>query len=167
MTRNPHNYETISKYLDYNPDTGVITWKIQRSNRKKAGDIAGVIDSNGYRRIKFSPKLYLAHRVAWLLYYKEWPQNLIDHINLDVSDNRILNLREATQSQNMMNCTKYKTNTSGIKGVTYNKKRKKWRCYLSLNGVRFQKGEFKTKEEAEVFINDWRKQIHKEYSRQY
>ena len=167
MTINPHDYETISKYLNYNPDTGVITWKIKRSNRKKAGDIAGVIDANGYRRIRIRPKLYLAHRIAWLLYYKEWPKNLVDHINMDVTDNRICNLREATQSQNMRNCRKYSTNTSGVKGVVYCKREKKWNCYITINQKRFQKGYFKTKEEAESFIKKWRNEIHGEYARQY
>jgi len=164
-TPNPHCYETLNSYFNYDPENGIITWKIKRSNRKQAGSEAGLIDSNGYRRIKVSPKLYLAHRIAWLLYYKEWPDRLVDHINMDVSDNRICNLRIATKSQNMMNTKKYKSNTSGYKGVYYKKREKCYIGNITINGERHMTKQYKTAEEAFESLKSIRSKLHKEFAR--
>jgi len=158
------DYDTISNILEYDSKTGFITWKVKRANNISIGQIAGVIDKNGYRRIKIRPKLYLAHRIAWLLYYKEWPKNLIDHINMNRADNRIENLREATKSQNMMNTTKYQTNKSGIKGISWHKRDKVYRGHITVMGKNITVGRFKTIEEAEKAIVKKRLEVHGEFS---
>jgi hypothetical protein len=165
MTPNPHDYKTISSYFNYNPDTGIITWKIKRSNRKPIGSIAGVVDSNGYRRIKVTPKLYLAHRIAWLLYYKQWPDKIVDHINMNVDDNRICNLRIATNSQNMMNASKYKSNSTGFKGVHYRSREKRFVGQITINRQKFNTKYCKTPEEAHQELKKLRKLHHKEFAR--
>ena len=61
--------------------------------------------------------VYRAHRLIWLMYHGQWPPQEIDHINGDRADNRIVNLRLATASQNRANSKVYKTNRCGFKGV--------------------------------------------------
>lgn len=75
-----------------------------------------------------------AHRVAWAIFYGEWPQGEIDHVNCDGYDNRISNLRIATSSENKQNQRLKVTNTSGFKGVSWAKRERLWRAYASING---------------------------------
>jgi hypothetical protein len=71
----------------------------------------------GYITIRVIYKSYLAHRLAWLYVHGEWPENLIDHINNNRSDNRICNLRKATKTENNRNTLRGSKNKSGVKSV--------------------------------------------------
>jgi len=103
--------------LCYDHETGVITWKVDRSHNANRGDIAGVVRKGGYRIIRVSKRPYFAHQLAWLLYYGEWPSGgEIDHKNRQPSDCRIVNLRIATHSQNMAN-RPTKPSKTGVRGV--------------------------------------------------
>jgi len=124
----------LKKILDYAPDTGVFVWKIAKSKNIRVGAVAGCINSLGYRVIKIDRRTYLAHRLAWLYVYGEFPDNQIDHINQAKDDNRILNLRDVTVSENGKNAKMSKNNTSGINGVCWYKRRKKWRVRINVNG---------------------------------
>ena len=133
--------------FDYNPETGIFTRKVKTSNSVKVGDIAG--SDNGNRYIKFcvNSKLQFAHRMAWLYVYGLIPEGNIDHINGNPSDNRISNLRLVNQSQNMQNTNKWKTNTSGYKGVTWAKDKNKWVAQIWKNHKRHYLGSF---DESEI-----------------
>ena len=100
--------ERLRELLHYDPETGVFTWKIRTSNRVKVGSIAGVIDPNGYIRIRLDGRLHQAHRLAWLYMAGQWPAIHIDHINGEKAYNRWCNLREATHAQNMQNYELFK-----------------------------------------------------------
>src|SRR5262245_23090214 len=97
----------VRTLFDYDPETGIISWKVDRSNGRRvhthAGDPAGTVRADGYVQIHISGSIYLAHRLIWLWQTGEWPREHIDHINLDPSDNRWANLREATNGENMIN----------------------------------------------------------------
>jgi hypothetical protein len=90
--------------LTYNPDTGEIMWAKPRTG-VTVGAIAGsVCKHRGYRRINIYQQMWPAHRIAWALHYGVDPHPLtIDHINRDKTDNRITNLRTATQSEQNRN----------------------------------------------------------------
>lgn len=118
--------ERVLELLDYDPETGIFTWKVSTNNRVKAGSRAGAINSWEYRQIKVDDRLYKAHRLAWLIVYGMWPRYQIDHINGVRDDNRIVNLREATNAENLRNCGAHINNTSGYKGVHYHKQAKKF-----------------------------------------
>ena len=90
----------------------------------------------------------MAHRLVWLYVYGKFPSNAIDHINTIGNDNRFSNLREVTNSQNQMNRKNQKNNTSGYKGVCYEKLTNKWRATIGLNNKLKSIGNFDTKEEA-------------------
>lgn len=125
--------------LVYNSVTGKI-WKGSRE--------VGSLDNNGYRRVCFNGKRPLAHRLAWFLYYGEWPTDQIDHINGNKDDNRISNLRLASDFQNMWNRGKPQNNTSGFKGVSWHKQRQKWIALIGVNGVLKYLGYFEDLEKA-------------------
>lgn len=109
------NTATLGDELNYDPSTGVFEWKILWRWRRKKGKV-GAVHKDGYRRIYVCGKLYKAEQLAWVLYYKRWPNSLLDHINGIRDDNRIANLREANYSQNAANRRGYAR--SGFKGVT-------------------------------------------------
>ena len=126
--------ERLRELLHYEPSTGVFTWKITRNSRLKPGDVAGSVRPNGYINLGVAGKLYLAHRLAWLYVYGVWPERMIDHINRNKSDNRIANLRDVTRAQNCQNTLKLSTNTSGFKGVGFDKAKGKWEAKIWYEG---------------------------------
>ena len=133
--------ELLKSQLNYNPDTGVFTWAINK-NQMKAGDTAGTKDTHGHLQIKILGKLYLAHRLAWLYMNGVWPKECIDHINCIRDDNRFSNLREATKQQNSYNSRIRKTSTTGAAGVNYSKRDKKYIARCGFNGKRYLIGYF-------------------------
>ncbi|MBZ9939178.1 HNH endonuclease [Mesorhizobium sp. BR1-1-16] len=126
--------ETIRERLEYDPNTGLLTWKTDRNNVIPAGSVAGHLRKNGYVGVKFSGRWFSAHRLAWLIYYGSWPTLDIDHKNCVPSDNRIANLRQATKRQNIQNQRLCSRNTSGFKGVTWHRKCKKWQAQIKTGG---------------------------------
>lgn len=125
--------ERLKELLDYDPLTGVFVWKVQASNNVKIGDIAGCNHSEGYRAITIAGKIYKAHRLAWLYVYGYLPEPQIDHKDQVRHHNFIENLREVSQSCNLRNTGNYQHNTSGVKGVCWHKRVKKWRACLRVN----------------------------------
>lgn len=109
--------ERLAELLHYDPLTGLFIRKVRTSNRIKVGDVAGCVNPEGYVQISVDGKPFLAHRLAWLYVHKEWPQNLIDHVNGDKKDNRIANLRAANNTQNMHNAPYGSKSKTGIKGI--------------------------------------------------
>jgi hypothetical protein len=143
------NIQKLQEFIHYDPVTGVLIWKKVLSNRTKAGALCGAnIDSKGYGRVCFDGKQYRTHRVAWALFYGQVPVQQIDHINGNQLDNRIANLRLASNAENSRNCKLSKNNTSGVTGVSYHAKAKKWFAQIMLNRKNNNLGLFNTKEEA-------------------
>lgn len=140
--------EKLKELLHYDPETGVFIWKVDRRGPAKAGTIAGRIKDNGYRDISVYSKRYQAHRLAWLYVYGVWPKEQLDHINGLPDDNRISNLREATNAENNQNIGKYSNNTSGYIGVDRQHKTNKWRARIQVDRVPTCLGLFDTPEEA-------------------
>lgn len=144
-----HSNDFIKECLYYDKDTGVFTWKKTLSNRNKLGNEAGTI-CHKYRRICINGRNYLAHRLAWFYFYNTYPENEIDHIDGNTLNNSISNLRQATSSQNHQNKrTCHSTNkTSGLLGVSWCKREKKFRAKITKNGKQKSLGYFNNKEEA-------------------
>ncbi len=140
----------LKKVLHYCPDTGIFTWLqrgrdtfksdrgFRRFNSTVAGKMAGhVTKRRGYCEIGIAYagakcKLYKAHRLAWLYIKGEWP-NLIDHINGDKIDNRIINLRDTDVSGNLKNAKTYITSKTGVPGVRWRSDVNKWHAVISIN----------------------------------
>jgi hypothetical protein len=143
----------FNEFLKYDPETGDITW-IKDSGRKKIkqGKVAGSFDKEGYVVIRFNNIQYKSHRLAWYLHYGTWPQGDIDHINGLKNDNRIINLRDVTKSQNLLNkkCHREKT----VKYYYFNKKDNKYKVQKQINGKIKYFGYFKTEELARQFVQN-------------
>lgn len=104
--------------------------------------------SGGYCKIRIGGKRLQAHRVAWYMYYQEWPTLDIDHINGDKTDNRFLNLREVTRAQNALNRRRNANNKTGIMGVFLIASKRRWGARIGVNGVNTYLGSFETFEGA-------------------
>ena len=134
----------ISTYINYNHTTGEITW-LPRGDKwfdsRYAGKTAGGDNGIGYVRLSVAQNIYLAHRIAWFMYYGVDPIGyFIDHLDRNRSNNSINNLRLATHSSNIQSSFK---NTIG-----YSKFGNKYRAELGINGVGKYLGVFDTEEEA-------------------
>lgn len=141
--------EELKQYITYDPDTGIMRWGPKgRAHAggyiaEVAGQPAGFIRSR-YMAVKIKRVTVYAHRLAWFLTHEYWPEHCVDHINRDPLDNRLVNLREATFSQNAMNAKLRHDSKSNRKGVSFRKARNKWEAYIKHNGVKLHLGEFST-----------------------
>ena len=161
--------EELKEFLDYNPDTGLITWIKKPNRRIKVGQVAGTMASKGYLQIAFKGIRYFAHRLAYYMHHGVDPlENLVDHKYGDKTNNKIDNLRLATNFQNGTNRVNLPSNnTSGFIGVVWNKKLKKWRAQIVVNKVQKHLGYFinkedaiKTRREAEIkYFGDFRGKV--------
>ena len=132
--------ERLKEVLHYSPETGVFTRRVSTSSRAQAGDVPGCINGCGYWQAMIDSNLYLSHRLAWLYIYGCFPENEIDHINGDRSDNRIENIRDVTRAENNKNLTISTTNSSGVIGVCWDKATQKWHSQIQYNGKRVNLG---------------------------
>jgi hypothetical protein len=143
--------ETLRSLLSYDPESGDFKWIEKRFNGADSGQSAGSINRYGYRRICVFGSYYTAHRLAWLLHYGVEPKGSLDHINGVRSDNRIANLREATNSQNGYNMSLSSASKSGVKGVRFYcraGRKDKWSARIMVQGESIFLGLFDTLEEA-------------------
>jgi hypothetical protein len=158
----------LRKLLRYDSETGALVWlsrdaddfgasthsrerKAAAWNARNAGTPA--LNANagrGYLGGRIFDKAYKAHRVAWAVHYGEWPQDHIDHINHDRKDNRIANLRVVTSEQNNRNTKLSSTNTSGVNGVSWCQKSKRWAAYIRVADRKIHLGQFRNIEDAEA-----------------
>lgn len=154
--RNDLRPDDVRTLLDYNPETGIFTWKERVAlaphdrtwNTRFAGKPAGTLTGCGYLIIQIYDLKYQAHRLAWLIMTGAWPAHQIDHINMQKDDNRFCNLREASNAENSRNSTKQKNNTSGFKGVYWNIKSNKWKAQIRVDNKYIYLGLFDAAEEA-------------------
>lgn len=140
----PFTVDELRNALDYNPETGIFTWKASGKARfigKPAGRIDAGRKRSGYHRIKFRKRFLSAHRLAWMHVHGEWPEGEIDHINGIRHDNRLVNLRLATRQVNSHN-------RHGTKGYYFHKPSKKWRALMYVDKRQIHLGSFNDESSA-------------------
>jgi hypothetical protein len=96
-------FETLQERFEYEPDTGLLRFKVGPNRRYKAGDIAGTTQDNGYVVVTLAKRPLLVHRVAWKLMTGEEPPVAIDHKDRNRSNNRWSNLRASDMQRNQGN----------------------------------------------------------------
>jgi HNH endonuclease/AP2 domain len=153
--------ELLHEYFEYRD--GELYWKISPTNSVKFGQKAGCLDTNGYYKTSINGKDYGNHRIIFAMHYGFFPK-MIDHIDRNPSNNKIENLRAANDKQNQWNTEKNSRNTSGYKNVLFRKERNKWTCRFKVNGKHIMRGSFDTPEEANLYAEKLRKELHGEYS---
>lgn len=141
------DWNFLVSVLRYDYSSGVFFW-LKDSSRRKSGDMAGYIRQDGYSEIKLNFEKFFGHRLAWFYVFKKWPEFQIDHINGDRSNNRISNLRESNQHENLKNRAISSNNTSGVMGVSLDKSRGLYIAVIGVNGKIKNLGRFKTMGEA-------------------
>ncbi len=156
--------KTLKALFNYNPETGIITNKVNRWSAKK-GQEAGSLHRFGYRNISIGRQLYKAHRIAWAIGHGAFPEDEIDHRNNRRDDNRLENLRSASKSQNCHNCLMRKDNTSQVKGVRWHSRDEKWEARIMVNRKSKNLGYFKNKESAAAAYAEASARLHGEFGR--
>jgi len=171
--------ERLVGLLTYDPDTGSLKWLPRGTippsrgdrmfNSKHAGKNAGTVGKSGYLTVcirergeKF--KTYYAHRLIWKMVLDVDPDQ-IDHVDGDRLNNAWDNLRAASNGKNIQNSKRRKDNKSGVKGVCWDVRRKKWRVVISADGVHYRLGRFSTLAAAAAAIMAERDRLHGEFAR--
>jgi len=154
------NLSNLFEYCD-----GELYWKSKpKHGHIKVGDKAGWINALGYKYVGAGGKHHRLHRVIFFMHHGYLP-DVIDHIDGDILNNRIENLRPATHTQNMRNTKLSARNNSGVKGVNWDKKSNKWRVHISVDGKTKTFGRFKDMELAELIAIEARNKYYGEFAR--
>lgn len=137
MEKSKLTIERLRAALDYDPEAGILRWKMRLSNNTHVGDLAGTTSGDGYVLIGIDGCTHAASRLAWAHFHGEFaPDDLmVDHRDRNRSNNRIKNLRLATNAQNQANRGPAITNTTGFKGVYLDRRRNKYVASIG-SGVR-------------------------------
>jgi hypothetical protein len=155
----------LREYLNYNEETGELTWKKSPARRVKVGDVAGTTIVEGYKRFKFKGRNHAAHRIAFAIVHGYWPTPGCDHINGNTLDNRARNLREARHAQNMWNKRVGRNNKSGIKGVHWHKLVGKWVASIKRDGKTIVAGYYQDLAAAADAVAKLREKFHGDFAR--
>jgi hypothetical protein len=137
-------FEQATERFSYFSDTGEVI-------DRRTGDEAGKVEKNrrtSYRKFYFGNVTLRSHQVAWLLFYGSWPDGEIDHRDGDGLNNRIANLRCGTRTQNQRNQRLQVRNKSGVRGVCFHSRTKRWQASIGVGGKRLFIGRFRTVEAA-------------------
>lgn len=153
--------QDIQNTFDY--IDGFLYWKDPKSNRVINRRLAGYKTKHNYRKVHFFGKQIYEHRLIFMMHYGFMPK-YIDHIDGNKSNNKIENLREVEHYQNMMNVKIKKNNSSGIKGVCFDKNRSKWMVRITANNKTINLGRYDDLELAELVAQEARHKYHKNYA---
>ncbi len=178
MTSHRPDVAILRTILRYDPDTGKLYWRLRPAtlfqsdlriaawNARFAGSEAFTAnDGKGYRVGNIFNKKHKAHRVVWAMETGAWPSHQIDHVNGNKTDNRLKNLREATNAENSRNRGANSNNRSGAKGVSWSKQKSKWVATIWTNGKLKTLGHFHDVEEAAAAYAKGSTAIHGSFGR--
>lgn len=157
--------ERLKELLHYDQETGLFSRKSQvKGSSRKQGDVVGSDDGRGYIQISVDGKVYRAHRLAYLFMTGSMP-NIIDHWDQDKSNNRWENLRHADMQKNSMNRIRQANNTSGYRGVWFDRRVKSnpYVAEATINGSKVSLGRYPTAKAAAEAYSKFAKEKHGEF----
>ncbi|HAW5390785.1 TPA: HNH endonuclease [Escherichia coli] len=132
------DWNEVFEYID-----GRLIWKIKPCNNVKEYSPAGSTRNDGYLHVGFMKKLHMVHRIIWEMHNGKIPDGMeIDHVNHNKMDNRIENLRLVRHGSNQRNKSKQGNNTSGVTGVTWSRRDKKWIAQIMVERKNIHLGYF-------------------------
>jgi hypothetical protein len=156
--------ERLKEVLDYNIDTGMFTWKEEHNPKIRDHLMAGTTRKDGYVLIGIDKKRYYSHRLAWL-YITGKNGNIIDHVDMNPSNNSFNNLRNTTMTGNSRNRQKPRSDnqsSSDTPGVAFNKNNNSWRVRIKLNKKTIEGGSYKDYSVAKLVCLSLRREHFKE-----
>lgn len=125
--------DLLKEHINYNSDTGKLTWT-KNFFKNKIGSEIGCVSHYGYRKVTFKGKTLLGHRIAWAIHYGEQPPAIIDHKNGDRLDNRISNLRHSGHGHNSENQRKSMRSNKTSRYLGVSKFKGRWRAKIKAKG---------------------------------
>lgn len=152
--------EYLRECFALDEETGLLTWRKRPVEHFSSARVAAVWNGhwagkaafshceNGYRRGSLDGKTVKAHQIVYALAAGVWPEQSIDHINGDRSDNRPANLRSASTAENAKNKRRYANNTTGVAGVTRTSRGGKFEAWINIKGKQTCLGTFATIDDA-------------------
>jgi hypothetical protein len=155
------SYDKIHELFEYRD--GSLLWKIKPRNGIQLGQKAGTLNHNGYIHIRLNKKTYQSHRLIFLMHHGYLPE-MLDHIDCNRSNNKIENLRPATNMQNQYNQKLHPKNKTGVKGVCFDNAKGKFLAQFRVNRTICKVGHFVTLEEAAKAVQEARSIKHKEFA---
>lgn len=142
--------DRVKELFDYKD--GNLFWKVKAAKRTKIGDMAGWVSSKGYKKVRVDRKQEYIHRLIFLMHHGFEPK-IVDHVDLNPSNNQISNLRAATREDNARNKNRQKNNTTGFTGVFFRKDSGKFRAIIGINDKLMHLGTYKCPKEAAIAYN--------------
>jgi hypothetical protein len=146
----------LKQLLRYDPDSGIFYWNVS-GNGRTAGAVAGsrtISNGNEYIAISVDGKRYLAHRLAFLYMLGKFPDNITDHGDNDGTNNAWTNLADVTHTTNLQSDNIPARGVSGVRGVYWQAKARRWSACYMRHGERHYLGLFDTVAAAEQAIAD-------------
>ena len=144
--------DELKELIYYNPETGIFTNKVTRNSRAIKGKELNPSNNGKYGIVTINKQKYYLHILAWFYSYGVWPSSKIDHKNRVTTDNRIDNLRKATNQQNQSNKGIQKNNKTGFKGVSI--EGTKYKAQIQKDGKGITIGRFNTAKEAAIAYDE-------------
>lgn len=165
MKRDVVTADHLREVLGYDPLTGLFTWRQSLRGPRSAGRLAGCVDRKGYIVICIDGVSCMAHRLAFLYMTGEWPDALVDHVDGVKGNNRWANLRASDSVLNAQNRRKPRSgNTAGALGVSWHKRRRRFRAEITVSGRCHWLGWFKDREEAAAAYLSAKRRLHESCS---
>ena len=155
----------LQKYLleDFEYKDGELYWK-KKGFSRTIGKKVGNFDKYGYLRMHYRYKTVFIHRLVFLMHHGYLPK-ILDHIDGNKTNNKIENLREANLFQNSANSKIPKTNTTGVKGVSWRKREQRYFAVCRVNGKQHEIGRFQVLDDAAKAVKEFREKHHGEFAR--
>lgn len=153
----------LTALLTYDPDTGVFHWREPKYPRRPDG-VVGFRNDEGYLKTKIRGRTYALHRLAWFYVHGEWPTDQVDHINGKRDDNRMENLRQASQGENRANSKTNHNNALGVRGVRKKQRGTGYEARIRKDGKLISIGYFATIQEAKAAYQAAQRILHGEFA---